>query len=389
MDAWVAARAREIAARAPRELEALVAVSSPSGDLHGAEEAASLCSALAPDEAERERLPCSSPDHAPDLLLRVRGQGRGRMLALGHLDTVVTHAEHRPLVLEDGCYVGSGSIDMKGGVVLSLGLLRALAGRRELFEQVALLIVCDEEWRHAPFAHAARFAGWDACLCFEAGERTPQGEDAVIVRRKAAGTMRVRASGRAAHAGSAPEKGRSALLALARAAQHVAAHHDPGGADRLTAVPTILRSGEALNVVPASGELVADIRADSQAPIEALIAAVPGELDGVTLTSEAVRLWPGMETTEATAPLLAESAQTLGRSVVARGRGGASDASHLAGTVQRTVDGLGPRGGNAHHPDEYLLAESLGPRAEVALAVALAALGSGAGAADQEDQSSA
>ncbi len=376
MDPRVAAQAQEIAARAPRELEALVAVSSPSGDIHGAEEAAALCAALAPGDAEAQRIPCSSPDHAPDLLLRLPGGGEPRVLLLGHLDTVVAHAAHRPLALADGRYTGSGSIDMKGGVVLALGVLRALAERRSDFAEVALLLVGDEEWRQVPFAHAERFAGWDACLCFEAGERTDAGEDAVIVRRKAAGTLRVTAAGRAAHAGSAPEKGRSALLALARAAEHVAGAHDPDGPNHLTAVPTILRSGDALNVVPAAGELVADVRADSLPPIEELIGRMPKEIDEVALTSESVRLWPGMQTTEATAPLLTDAAARLGRPVVPRGRGGASDASHLATAVTLTVDGLGPRGGNAHHPDEYLLAESLAPRAEVALAVALAALGS-------------
>ena len=57
--------------------------------------------------------------------------------------------------------------------------------------------MCDEEWRTAPFLHTERFAGWDACLCFEAGELTPDGEEGVVVRRKAAGTIRVNARGRA------------------------------------------------------------------------------------------------------------------------------------------------------------------------------------------------
>ena len=55
-------------------------------------------------------------------------------------------------------------------------------------------------------------------------------------------------------------------------------------------------------------------------------------------------------------------------------RGGASDASHFAATIPLTVDGLGPRGGRAHNPEEYVLAASLHPRAEVALAVIDAAL---------------
>jgi glutamate carboxypeptidase len=40
------------------------------------------------------------------------------------------------------------------------------------------------------------------------------------------------------------------------------------------------------------------------------------------------------------------------------------------------VDGLGPRGGAAHNPEEYVLTTSLRPRAEVALAVLDAALAS-------------
>jgi glutamate carboxypeptidase len=61
--------------------------------------------------------------------------------------------------------------------------------------------------------------------------------------------------------------------------------------------------------------------------------------------------------------------------VTGTGRGGASDASHLAPAIPLTVDGLGPRGGGAHTPEEFVLATSLHDRAEVALAVALAALG--------------
>lgn len=375
MDDWVAAHAADIAARAPRDLEALVAVSSPSGDVRGAEECAALCVALAPTAAEAERIDCSSPGHAPDLLLRVRGTGTAKVLLLGHLDTVVAHQAHRPVEHADGRYTGSGTIDMKGGDVLALGVMRALAQQPADFGEVALLLVCDEEWRQAPFAHAARFAGWDACLCFEAGERAPGGGDAVIVRRKAAGTLRVTAHGRASHAGASPEKGRNALLALAEVARGLAARHAPEGPDRLTVVPTVLRSGDGPNVVPAAGELTCDVRADALAPIEALIASVPDEHEGVRLAAETLRLWPGMHTQDGAAPVLDAAAAALGRPIVPAGRGGASDASHIATTVACTVDGLGPRGGNAHHPDEFLLAESLQPRAEVALAVARAALG--------------
>ena len=174
-------------------------------------------------------------------------------MLLGHVDTVHSHEDHRALEDHGETLVGSGTVDMKAGDVLALGVLRELAARPETFQEVALLLVCDEEWRAGDFVHAARFAGWDACLCFEGGELTADGEEAVVVQRKAAGTLQVLAHGRKAHSGSAPDKGANALLALASAAQAVAGHHDPGGADHLTAVPTVVNCGEAFNVVPGDG----------------------------------------------------------------------------------------------------------------------------------------
>jgi glutamate carboxypeptidase len=368
--------ASRMALAAERELEALVAVSSPSGDREGAEECVALASAFLPTEAEVERVDCSTPDHARDLVGRLRGTGSKRVVLLGHLDTVVSHEAHRPLERDGDRLTGSGTVDMKGGVALLLALTRELAERPELYAELAVLLVNDEEWRTAPFAHTARFTGFDACLCFEAGERTAAGEEAVVVKRKAAATLRVEASGRSAHSGSAPEKGRSALLALAAAAQAVAACGDPHGPDRLTAVPTILRAGDAFNVVPASGKLICDLRADRLEAFDPVLDALPREHDEVTLYARMVRAWPGMDSRAATAGVIGAAAETLGTPIVAAERGGASDASHMAaGGIALTIDGLGPRGGGAHAPHEWVSAESLRTRSAVALAVADALLG--------------
>jgi glutamate carboxypeptidase len=366
--------AERIARGAERQLEALVGVSSPSGDVHGAEEALSVCTAFLPDEAETERVACSSPGFAPDLIARLRGSGTRRLLLIGHVDTVVGHDGHRPLEHRDGRLYGSGSIDMKGGVVLSIGVLRELVARSADFAEVALLLVTDEEWRTSGLAHVDRFADFDAALCFEAGQHEADGAEGVIVRRKAAGTVKVTAHGVASHSGSAPDKGRNALLALAAAAQHVAAHHDPGGPERLSAVPTILNAGEAFNVVPPHGELYCDVRADRFEAFAPVIDSLPADVGGARLEAELVRAWPGMDAREQSEGLLSAAGELLGRPVVGGARGGASDASHVAARVPLTVDGLGPRGGGAHNPEEYVLAESLPQRAEVALAVVAAAL---------------
>jgi glutamate carboxypeptidase len=374
VDEFVAEAADKIASRAERELDALVAVSSPSGDVAGAEEALAVCAALLPTEAQIERLPCSTPGGAPDLCASLGGHGSRRILLLGHIDTVVGHEAHGPLRRDGDRLYGPGTTDMKGGVVLALGTARALSQRPELFAELSLMLVTDEEWRTQEFVHGRSFSGYDACLCFEAGERGPGGEEGVVVRRKAAGTLRAIAVGRSAHSGSAPDQGANALLALAQTAIAVAQLHHPSGADRLSVVPTVVRSGTAFNVVPADGELVFDLRADRSEAFAAVLEAVPSQLDGVTVEARIERVWPGMDATAATAGLLERASARLGRPIVGVARGGASDASHFAPTIPLTVDGLGPRGGGAHTPEEFVLAESLGERAEVALAIAVEAL---------------
>jgi glutamate carboxypeptidase len=372
---WVDDHAASVAGVAERAMDALVGISTPSGDVAGTEEAIAVAAALLPADATVERVPSSSDGFAEDLVARLAGTGSARVVLLGHLDTVVAHSRHQPVHRDGVRLVGSGTVDMKGGVALALGLAHALAEARNAFAELALLLVGDEEWRLGGFAHVDRFAGFDACLCFEAGQLGPDGEEAVVVRRKAAGTLEIRARGASAHSGSAPDQGRNALLALAVAAQEVAACHDPTGADRLTAVPTVMRSGEVFNAVPAEGELVCDLRALTGDVFDRVVAAVPEEVGGAALEARLLRRWPGMDTQAATAPTLQRAAALLDQAIHAGARGGASDASYFASAIPLTIDGLGPRGGGAHTPHEYVLAESIRTRAEVALAILAALLG--------------
>ena len=205
----------------------------------------------------------------PDLIATVRGTGERRIMLLGHVDTVIGHDAHQPLRREGERLYGTGTVDMKGGDVLAFGVARALARRPDRFAELAVLMVCDEEWRTAPFGHVERFAGYDACLCFEAGQLTARRTEGVVVKRKAAGTLRVDATGRAAHSGAAPDQGRNALLALARIADRVAAFHDLAGPEQLSVVPTVMRSGDAFNIVPAAGELICDMRARTAGGVRA------------------------------------------------------------------------------------------------------------------------
>ena len=132
----------------------------------------------------------------------------------------------------------------------------------------------------------------------------------------------------------------------------------------------MVRSGDAFNIVPASGELIFDLRARGLHAFAPVLAAVRPELDGVTLDARMEREWPGMDSTAVTEALIAGASNRLGRAIAGVPRGGASDASHFAETIALTVDGLGPRGGGAHTPGEFVQEPTLGARAEVALALA-------------------
>lgn len=374
MDPAISQRAAELAPRALAELERLVGISTPFGDVSAAEEAFDLCRSVLPAASAFERPPCSTDGCAPDLIARIAGTGSRRLLLLGHVDTVISHAAHRPLERDGERLYGSGTSDMKGGVAILLALARELAATPAAFSELGVLLVCDEEWRIAPFGHVERFAGYDSCLCFEAGERAPGGADGLIVKRKGAATLRVRANGRAAHSGSAPHDGRNALLALASTAIAISDTADPRGPNRLTVVPTILRSGDALNVVPASGELVVDLRADDTSAFGVALDAIPSEVGGATLDGGLERVWPAMDSEQAAAPILLRASELLGRPVVSRARGGASDASHFALTISCTIDGLGPRGGGAHTPEEFIHEGSVAERIAIAIAVARSAL---------------
>jgi len=139
-------------------------------------------------------------------------------------------------------------------------------------------------------------------------------------------------------------------------------------------VPTVIRSGDAFNVVPAQGELIFDLRADRAGAFDEVLAGIPESIGDVGIEARMERVWPGMDTRGSTEQLLRDASERLGRPVLGVARGGASDASHFAREIPLTVDGLGPRGGGAHTPEEFVLAASLGQRAEVGLAVARAVL---------------
>ncbi len=117
------------------------------------------------------------------------------------------------------------------------------------------------------------------------------------------------------------------------------------------------------------------MRAAELEAIEALLDALPAEIDGVGSEREVDPALAGDGDGRARARRRSSGRRSCSAAaIVGAERGGASDASHLAaGAPLLAIDGLGPLGGGSHAPDEHIVAASLRTRAEVALALVAAA----------------
>ena len=95
-------------------------------------------------------------DGAPVQLLARKAQpGKKQVLFSGHMDTVFNQgtAAVRPFKVENGRAYGPGVLDMKGGLVMALYVIRALLENGWQETDMTVLLCGDEEMSH-PFTDA-------------------------------------------------------------------------------------------------------------------------------------------------------------------------------------------------------------------------------------------
>jgi glutamate carboxypeptidase len=284
-----------------------------------------------------------------------------RVLMIGHMDTVFgpgTAAE-RPFSIEGSRARGPGVSDMKGGLLAGFHAVEAMlqAGHRG-FGRITYVCNPDEEIG-SPFskAHIQRLAAEaDVALVLEGARENGD----VVSSRKGIRDARIDVTGRAAHAGVEPHRGRNAIL---RASHIVVGIQGLNGRwPGMSFNVGVVHGGTRPNVVPDRCVLEVDIRSpemlsltEAMSEIERLV-AVPSVPD-----TDASVAWEGwhdpMEKTPGTARLveLAQGvARELGFEVRDAATGGASDANTTAAAGVPTLDGLGPIGGDDHGPAEWL-----------------------------------
>jgi glutamate carboxypeptidase len=365
LKAATAARADQIAL-----LGRIVNIDSGTGDAAGA---AKVMALLAPElkaiGMAVEMIPAEAPGLGDNLVARLKGKGKGRILIIAHIDTVFpagTVAE-RPFRMDEKRAYGPGVSDEKGGVVQAVTALKLLNQLKESgYASITLLIETSEE-TGSPGTRKlidtlVREA--DVELNMEPGDAP----DAITVWRKGSASIRLTVHGRAAHAGVDPQNGRNAAAELIH--QIGTLDQFPKSGDGPTANLTTLKAGERVNVIPdlATADINVRVRSDDQfAPILGAFQA-SAKAPSIAETSVEVSTTPSFPAlpnnprTDALAAQAKAIYADLGLTLAMAGNGGASESalSHQAGTP--ALDGLGPVGGGFHSVREYLELETVTPR---------------------------
>jgi glutamate carboxypeptidase len=329
------------------------------------------------------------PDPAGELgdtvIATFRGRPGGpRVLLIGHLDTVFDPgtAAERPFRIEGGIARGPGVTDMKSGLLAGLYALKALTAgvAGELpFERLTFVANPDEEIGSPTSTPHIRAAATDADVALVLECARANGD--IVSARKGIVDTRIAVTGRAAHAGVEPEKGRSAILEAARIVRDL--HALNGRWPGVTVNVGVIAGGTRPNVVAERCELEVDLRSATAEALDiasAEIAAIAAATEVPDTTAEVtVRTsWRPMEKLERSGRLVEHAqalARRLGFEVADAATGGASDANTTSGMGVPSLDGLGPVGGNDHSPVEYLEVDSIVPRTALLAGLLLAIAG--------------
>lgn len=349
-------------------LAALVNIDTGTGNTAGLDRAAGLLAGWCREAQLETALTRVGPTQAPLLTARMPGRGSGRVLLVGHLDTVFADGEaaRRPWHTSEGRAYGPGVCDDKAGVLSGLSALEMLADDADRAPTVTLVVTPDEETgamgSRPVLARLAADA--DAALCLECARENGD----LVNARKGVADVAITLTGRAAHAGIEPERGANAALAAAELT--VALQRLNGRWPQVSVNVGVLRAGNRPNVVPDSAELLVDLRgADTASFTEALrtIESLAGDLSVAGVTSQVEIVAPAppwrIDDPDDWLTIAATRAGTdVGVPIRFAATGGSADANLLASYGIAVLDGLGPIGGGDHAPHEWLDLASIQPR---------------------------
>ncbi|GAC1347895.1 MAG: M20 family metallopeptidase [Acetobacteraceae bacterium] len=298
------------------------------------------------------------------------GNAGGNIVLMGHRDTVFPTGEvaQRPFTIEGDTAYGPGVADMKAGLVMNAFVLAAFAKFGGSPAPLVGLFTGDEEIGSPEGRSVIEAEARLARVVFNSEPGRPSGN--VVTGRKGGVFSLLRVTGKAAHSGGNFAQGISAIEELARKIQAIHALTDMERG--ITLNVGLIRGGQSVNTVAPWAEAEIDLRYVEPADREEVMGALSGivERSGVAGTRADLTIrGEFLPLTQSAAAkrlfnLYAEVATQSGLHVEGEFTGGCADSGFTAAQGAPTICAVGPVGGKAHSPDEYLDLNSLVPRAQ-------------------------
>ena len=294
----------------------------------------------------------------------------GNIVLMGHRDTVFPDGEvaQRPFTIRDGIAYGPGVADMKAGLVMNCFILAAFRKFGGSPAPLVGLFTGDEEIGSPEGRPVIEAEARRARVVFNSEPGRVSGN--VVTGRKGGVFMAFRVSGKAAHSGGNFTAGISAIEELARKIQAIHALTD---LDRgITLNVGLVSGGQSVNTVAPWAEGQIDLRYVEPADKDDLLARigaiidhsfVPGTKAALTIRGEFLPLTQS-SAAKRLFELYVDAAAASGFKTEGEFTGGCADSGFTAGVGTPTICAVGPVGGLAHSPEEFLRIDSLVPRAQ-------------------------
>jgi glutamate carboxypeptidase len=302
--------------------------------------------------------------------LAASGNAKRHIVLMGHRDTVFPKGEpeRRPFRVEGGIATGPGVADMKAGLVMNMFTLAAFKRFGGAPGPLLGLFTGDEEIGSPEGREVIEATAREARVVFNSEPGRPSG--GVVTGRKGGVFSAFEIEGKAAHSGGNFEAGISAIEELARKIQAIHALTDlkrgitlnvglvSGGQSVNTVAPWAQGQIDLRYIEPADRDEVMgrihEIIARSFVPGTRARLAIRGEFLPLTQTPSSAKLF------EAYRAAAGES----GLEIRGEFSGGCADSGFTAAVGAPTICAVGPVGGKAHSPEEYLEVATLVPRAQ-------------------------
>ncbi len=306
---------------------------------------------------------------------RARGNAAGNIVLMGHRDTVFPKGEpsRRPFRVEGGIAYGPGVADMKAGLVMNMFVLAAFARHGGAPGPLVGLFTGDEEIGSPEGRAVIEAEARAARIVFNSEPGRPgdgANESGVVTGRKGGVFMAVDIAGKAAHSGGNFEAGISAIGELAHKITAIHALTDiPRG---ITLNVGLVSGGQSVNTVAPHAQAQIDFRYKEPSDRDEIMArlheivarsSIPGTRATLAIRGEFVPLTQDAAAARAFA-LYREAAAEAGLDILPNFAGGCADSGFTAAQGAPTLCAVGPVGGKAHSPEEYLEVASLVPRAQ-------------------------